>query len=421
MRAYLFLVLALAGCGSSSHDAGKPSAGGSGNMASGGSAGADTSSGGMPAATAGAAGTVGAAGTGTTSAGSDSGGPPVMAGNCNALKPVGTWEQIHDDWTYALVADPFDPATLYMGINGKGLLKSMDCGGSWTHINTGENGDQLDKGGIVSVSLDPKQKGVIYIAPIYGAGGLWKSMNGGVDWQQLFPAGSEGQSIVSSGMQIDSVSMDPTNHNHIVIGTHADCTGDYAPTCEAETLDAGATWRFFRTPPGTVDKTANWEEGGGPWVINATTWVYGALHLWLTTNNGADWKQLDPDPAAYFSLNGGEVETHSIPHGSDGSYYLTTGQGIIRSTDEGLSWSLIPNSGGQSVGFVIGDGKMYTSNEWSATYNVADETNPMVWTSFPPADGLPKDQGAPYLEYDSVHHILYSSNFQGGAWRVVVQ
>jgi hypothetical protein len=27
--------------------------------------------------------------------------------------------------------------------------------------------------------------------------------------------------------------------------------------------------------------------------------------------------------------------------------------------------------------------------------------------------------GAPYLAYDAAHHILYSSNFAGGLWRVV--
>jgi photosystem II stability/assembly factor-like uncharacterized protein len=215
--------------------------------------------------------------------------------------------------------------------------------------------------------------------------------------------------------------MDPTNHEHLVVGTHANCTGDYAPTCGAETTDAGATWHFFRSPPGITDAAANWEEGAGPWVINATTWLYGGLHLWLTTNNGKDWKLLNPDPAQYFSLNGGEVETHSIPHASNGAYYLTTGQGVIRSTDEGQSWNLIPDSGGQRVGFVIGGGKMYSSNEWAASYHVSDETDGDTWTEIPPPADLPKDQGAPFLDYDAAHHILYSSNFEGGAWRLVTE
>jgi photosystem II stability/assembly factor-like uncharacterized protein len=337
------------------------------------------------------------------------------------LKPAGTWEKIRSRWSDALVVDPFDPAIVWVADDSNGLLKSTDCGSTWTHINTGVNGAQVDQGGIVSMAVDPVDRGVMYVAPIYGAGGVWKSVNGGVDWQQLFPAGSEGANTIGAGTHIDCVSMDPTDHKHLVIGTHANCLGDYAPTCQAESLDAGVTWRFFRSPPGTIDPDANWEEGAGPWVINRTTWVYGGFHLWLTTNNGKDWKLLNPDPAPYWSLNGGEVQTHSIPHGSDGSYYLTAGQGVVRSTDGGLSWSLIPNSGGRSVGFVIGDGKLYSSDQWSASYHVADEADGTNWTEFPAPPDLPMDKGAPFLDYDPAHHILFSSNYGGGAWRVVTQ
>jgi hypothetical protein len=64
---------------------------------------------------------------------------------------------------------------------------------------------------------------------------------------------------------------------------------------------------------------------------------------------------------------------------------------------------------------------MYSSDQWSATYHVASLTDPTKWSSFPPPAALPKDQGAPFLDYDQAHHILYSSNFAGGVWRVVTQ
>ncbi len=52
---------------------------------------------------------------------------------------------------------------------------------------------------------------------------------------------------------------------------------------------------------------------------------------------------------------------------------------------------------------------------------VADEATPGTWTALPapPAKFNGSILGPIYLEYDEVHHILYSSNFQGGIWRMV--
>lgn len=415
MRISVLLIPLLVGCGSGSNVS--SGTGGEGGNADGtGSAGA--ASGGEGALASGGGSASEAGGAGASGGGTPL--PPIKPGNCGALKPAGTWEKIRSRWSDALVVDPFDPAIVWLADDSRGLLKSTDCGSTWTHVNTGQNGDKVDQGGIVSMAVDPVERGVIYAAAIYGAGGLWKSLNGGVDWQQLFPAGSEGANTIGANVHIDSVSMDPTDHRHLVINPHANCGGAYAPTCGAESKDGGATWHFFRTPPGLDDPSANWEEGAGAWVINATTWVYGGFHLWLTTNNGKDWKNLNPDPAEFWSLNGGEVQTHSIPRGSDGTYYLTAGQGVVRSSDGGLSWSLIPNSGGRKVGFAIGGGKLFASDQWSASYHVADEADATKWTEIAPAPDLPKEQGAPFLDYDAAHHILYSSNYAGGAWRLVM-
>jgi hypothetical protein len=206
--------------------------------------------------------------------------------------------------------------------------------------------------------------------------------------------------------------MDPTDHRHLVVGFHSNCAAPYAPACEAETTDSGATWRIVKAAWG------GWEEGAGPWVIDATTRLFGGTHLWLTTNSGTDWTNLDPDPAQYWGLNGGEVETHSIPHGADGSYYLTAGQGVVRSTDGGHSWSLISTSGGQTVAFVIGGGNLYTSNQWSASIHTAPESDPTKWTAMT-APNIPSGQGCPYLDYDVAHHVLYASCYAAGLWRTV--
>jgi hypothetical protein len=44
------------------------------------------------------------------------------------------------------------------------------------------------------------------------------------------------------------------------------------------------------------------------------------------------------------------------------------------------------------------------------------EPNPVTFVR----SALPADQGAPFIDYASVHNMLYSSNFAGGLWRVVL-
>jgi len=336
----------------------------------------------------------------------------TKASPCTGLPAMGTWDNVAPPGitdTNAVMVDPFDAATVWLGANNHGIFKSTDCAATWSHVNTGRHGADLDKGGLVSMAADPVAPGVLYTIAIYGAQGMWKSTNGGVDWDPLFPADSEVAKTVQYNF-IDSISMDPTDHQHLVIGTHADCLAPYNPTCEAESKDGGATWRIFKQPG------SSWQEQAGPFVLDATSWLYGAPSgLFLTTDHGASWKDVTPSAA---SFGGGEVENHEIHRGRDGTYYLTTYQGIAKSSD-GHTWSLLPNSGGRSVGLTSCNGQLYSSDQWSGGYHTASDSDPSKWSTVPPPPA-PGNQGAPFVDCDAPHHLLYSSNFAGGLWRLVL-
>jgi hypothetical protein len=373
----------------------------------------------------GSGGGAGASGTAGTMTGGNAGSNVSDAGhtvsNCSALPAAGQWENISPvvatvgdgsgkNYSEALVADPFNAGTVWLTTGYRGIFKSTDCGATWAHVNTGRNGTQLDSGSPVSFAVDPVNKGVMYTTMIYGPGGVWKSTNSGVDWDQIVPADMN-QYI--PGLNFDSVAMDRNDVRHLVIGLHTNCNGPYAPACALETSDAGAAWRIVKLP------TGGWEEGAGPWIVDATTWLYAGTHIWLTTDDGKNWKNLDPDPAPFWGFSGGEVETHFIPRTADGTYLLTCGQGVVKSTD-GRSWSLIPSSGGRAVGFAMGGGRLFNSDQWSTTYRTASESDLTKWTTIPPSPAMVAGQGAPFIDYDAVHHVLYSSTFAGGTWRVVV-
>jgi hypothetical protein len=341
-------------------------------------------------------------------------------GNCTSLPASGTWENVSpsavsatDGGTFsqgfseALVVDPFDPAVVWLAVGYQGIFKSENCGATWAHVNTGRNGDLMDKGSHVSMVVDPVDKGTIYAISIFDSWGFWKSTNGGVDWDQLFATGSDVTTATNNFA--DGIASDPTDHQHLIVNFHTNCTGAYAPTCEAETKDGGATWRLFKTP------NMNWEEGAGAWVLGANTWLYGGLDLYLTEDSGATWNKVTP--SGTWSFSGGEVATHPIARTTDGTYYLTSSQGIATSPD-GHTWTTVPGFSHSTVGFAMGNGNLFASDQWSSGYYSAAEGS-QTWATIPPASALPATQGAPYLDYDAVHHVLYSSNFAGGTWRLV--
>ncbi|HEV8247995.1 MAG TPA: hypothetical protein VGP93_19610, partial [Polyangiaceae bacterium] len=372
--------------------------------------------------TAGAAGSANAGSAGSAAGGSSAGGNGAQAGSntggtggmhiaspCTALPASGTWEKISptgDDASGSIALDPFDSAIIWAG-NKNGLNKSTDCGASWTLVSTGTNGPGLANSSLWSIAVDPVEQGTIYLVGGYGALSLWKSTNSGVDWTNLFPADSEYATHAGYDF-VNNVSMDPSDHLHLAVATHGSCSAPYDPNCDAETTDGGVTWTVSVAP-------SHWPEGGGLFVLDATTWLwcdpFGGI--WRTQNNGGSFDKV------WDGYGGnGEFTNHPLYPASDGAYYLSSIQGILRSTDSGATFTQVKNDG-KFVGFAMSSTTLYAADQWSPSFATATISAPTTWTSFPAPPGLPDNQGAPYLEYDEDHHLLYASTWPGGLWRIV--
>jgi hypothetical protein len=345
----------------------------------------------------------------------------------HGLGAVGTWENVtppqipltpdnpigQSNGSIGIVGvavDPEDPAVVYTsgesknGNGSNGIFKSTDCGATWVKIDTGRNAAALDSGsqwygGIV---IDPTNSQVMYAESGYGAGGLFKSTNGGVDWDQLFPQGS----LVAQTVQYNATedtAMDPNDPQHLVVTMHADCMGDYAPVCMAETKDGGNNWRLFKGPPPLTD----WAEGAGTVVLGATSFLYSAPFngVFYTGDGGATWKKV---------ADSGSFQPYRA---HDGTIYLGSNNGVIRSPD-GQNWTVIPQSPRSTA--IIGDGtNLYAAftNDYSGKPMwTAPEANPATWMN---VDTPTMTQGSAWLGYDPDHHILYAANMNAGLWRVV--
>ena len=389
-----------------------------GSSATGGSAGGTTNSG------------------GTTSAGS-------IPGSCSLLPSPGQWQNITppqlnmSNWcwpawtsscpgpgdtsasgllatygTNAFVIDPNNSATVYLGTSSLGIWKTTDCGATWVHINTGANGAGIDQGRNWTMVIDPLDSQVLYTSAGYGPGGLFKSTNGGVDWQQVLTPNVT--TAFPYGGFVEKITMDPTNHMHLLVSAHGACTQNGSDWgCLGESTDAGGTWTL-------TNSAESWTEGDGQTMVDSTTWFFGSLFggIWRTTDAGGSWTQVYQGDAS------GSVYT-----AADGTFYSTAANGVLHSTD-GVNWSVLtsPPNGGNSNGgsAIVGNGQtLFISDGNGGTepadgwYWSAPESNPVTWTSLHSPSSMAF--GGIVIAYDADHHILYSSNYTSGFWRVVVQ
>ena len=440
--ALLSVLFLLCGC-SSREDVG--SSGGSGAGA-GGSATGGFSAGGSGAgsdAVAGSPAGGSSSGSGDAGAGTGGGGSPDMpgtagtggrsplpVGKCDDLPAAGMWqdvtppghstkEAVNGTVGAAIIVDPFDARTVWLGTGGENdeIWRSDDCGASWTQVNTGPGsvGDGMSKGGVGdgaqwSMQADPEEPGVLYAVSGYGAQSLWKTTDGGHSWTDIL-AGSEYETLADYRF-VNNVSLDPTDHLHLVVSTHGGCKDPYAPSCIAETKDGGASWKLLKAPEA-------WFEGGGLVLVKGGLWIWCGSSMMVTSNGGESW-QSDV-------LTGGgsceaEYTIRSFVPAANGKYYLGSRNGVLVSADA-KQWQRAPSTSGLMVMIAQGSKQVFAANQWSPNVWSAPLDDDATWTELvaPAQIAQGSDGGIPFLAYDDAHGVLYASMFSGGVARMVVK
>ena len=394
-----------------------------------------------------------------------------VVGDCSNLPAVGTWENVTPvdlkigEWcmpftkgcpppgqtangllgtygTNAFVLDPKSPGTIYLGTSSLGLWKSTNCGSTWVHIDTGTNANIIDLGRNWSMVMAPTNSQVLYTVSGYYKGGVYKSVDGGVNWEQILtqnvlnatgatPCAMSPDKQVCGGFGgfIEKITMDPTSSQHLLVGFHQACAGTTSLPgamfdgqggwgCLAESTDSGATWSL-------TTSAVPWLgfDGPGQTMVDAKTWFYGTNScngLYRTTTGGVS---SDGTSSAWTKVYDGCVNG-SVYHATNGAYYAG-GTNIHWSLD-GISWMTIANSPGASsingstplvddgtTLFVAGGSGYYT-----APLTAAGALT-LTRISSTPVTAATSQAIPAYLDYDAAHHVLYTSNLLGGFWRYV--
>jgi photosystem II stability/assembly factor-like uncharacterized protein len=352
--------------------------------------------------------------------------PPQVVGACpTGNAPVGVWENVSPPQVdlskptklgnnlgfKGLVMDPSDPRILYLGTDCEGIYKTTDCGATWTKVSTGRNAAAVSSGRNWTMLIDPVDPKVLYTVNGYGTLGVFKSTNGGVDWDQLWSDDFRKKTPYAGFVM--RLAMDPNDHQHILAAFHAPCLPG---ACLAETTDAGANWSLMGGDP-------SWVGSGWPGEIEfltSTTWLFGsqADGMWRSPDSGATWTKVS-------KISPGHLPAQ-LYRASDGGFFQGAANGLLYSAN-GTQWDVLPGSPNNTAG-LVGDGKtLYIGVGFPYGYPGADLAYKPYYTVTEKAPGKLVQMDSPtmrngglILALDTQHHLLYAMAGVVGLWRVGV-
>jgi photosystem II stability/assembly factor-like uncharacterized protein len=240
----------------------------------------------------------------------------------------------------SVACDPHAPDVIYGGAAGGGVWKSDDGGQHWRSL--WHNQPTLNVG---SIAVDPNNPSIVYCgtgeanlsADSYPGIGVFRSLDGGTNWQVLAPASSTGIPT-----RIGVLAVDPFDSNHLALGgvTHSQDGSDGMFV----SLDGGVSWaRLAFGAPGPYRCHSIVFNPARRGTLFATINARGAQSgIWKSTNGGAAWTHLSgglPSPSSMgrtslaIAVSNPDV-LYAIS--SDGNDQVL---GVFKSMDGGASWA----------------------------------------------------------------------------------
>jgi photosystem II stability/assembly factor-like uncharacterized protein len=190
------------------------------------------------------------------------------------------------------IGDEFSPGDRY---------RTLDGGENWELAQRG-----LEENFVYEFAFDPQRREVVYAATVRG---LSRSLDGGTTWH-----------LLSFQESVYRVAVDPRDRNRLLI---AGIEETYLST------DGGATFSLV-APTGLYQRLLfDPVRPGVVWGVDGD--------LWRSADGGATWALTD-DPDAR------QIPIEDMTIAPDGTVYGATFYGVIRSTDQGHTWTPQPSA-----------------------------------------------------------------------------
>jgi photosystem II stability/assembly factor-like uncharacterized protein len=266
-------------------------------------------------------------------------GPAVMSGRISSI----------DAWNE-------DARLVYVGAASGGLWKSTNGGTTFKDVFKKEVQT------IGTIAIDQKHKDTIWVGTgeswtrnsISVGNGVYKTTNGGDDWQHLGLEKTE---------HISKIVINPENSNEVYVAALGDVWASNEERGVFKTTDGGATWEkilFINEVTGCADLAM---DPSNPNILYAGMWDFQrrpytfrsggpGSGLYKTTNGGKEWEKVEvaPDLGEL-----GRIAVAFSPVNPKIIYALVESKktGLYRSLDSGKSWEL------RSTAQIIADRPFY--------------------------------------------------------------
>ncbi len=261
----------------------------------------------------------------------------------------------------ALAVAPENATVIYAGSETLGVLKSTDSGETWTPMNQGLSGTALN---VRRILTDPQRPGHLYIGT--RGSGVWMSTDGAETWTEV-NAGLPDHFNHRRDVGALSLYQPDTGLPTLFLGTQGSgvfkSTGGDASQVQWQAINDGLPGFFGSYIFSLVDVTVmlphptepTQQYGAAlgactiPFACQADSGNFYEPGVWRRIDPN-DWLQLGHDglreyddqansPDVSTGLNNMQVYDLIFDPSNDQHMYAATGDGVYRSTDEGLSWS----------------------------------------------------------------------------------
>lgn len=235
----------------------------------------------------------------------------------NLLQKKGTIDGVS---VVDLMFDPLDLKTLYLG-SSNGLYKTSDSAASWKYILSGISIRDLD--------IDQINSKIIYVAgQSSGNGKIIKSIDAGASWIDIYTEPSKSNSVVNVEVS--------ASNSFVVYATLG--TGELI-----RSTDSGITWQAmknFEDKPIKIITTY----GNILYILTAQKGLYKSIDQGLTWTQVS--KSLTDTNIISSFINNDSITVNSfydfsVDSKQYGVIYLACDQGLLRTVNDGGTWSLL--------------------------------------------------------------------------------
>ncbi len=256
----------------------------------------------------------------------------------------------------AILFDPKNPKTIYIGTPDGGVWKTINFGSTWT-----PKFDSQPTLSVGSIVIDPNDSKILYVAtsdpfgygtPFWGGTysvGVRKSMDGGNTWTSTGLTWTVSQNRTNVAYVTTTQVLKSTNAGTTFNPLTASCAGSRYSIAVARTnpnvlytlcasgaasvqksVNAGATWTTVTAPGVSLYGYYDTVLAVSP--INENDVYVAGFNIMHTTNGGSTWSGV---PVA------GHVDNHAITFlpGSGSTLLVGNDGGLFRSTNSGATWT----------------------------------------------------------------------------------